>query len=671
MGAAQFVITPYFAALSLLVLVLAVYFPGLDGFLVFDDVGALAKNPTLHWQHLGWSEWVGAVSSGAGGGPLGRPISMWSFGLNYYLGGDHPLPGLKLTNIVLHAVCGLLVYLLAGRLLPYWWRDTQPQGLIRWLAGGVALLWVLHPLHVSTVLYTVQRMTVLSALFTLVGLLAFVHGREQLIVGRRQGVWWIAATLLAGGLAVLSKESGALLGHLELVVELLFFRLSVAPCIEPWTKRFTIVAVALPVVLVTGYLVYLSVFPLPRYEFRDFNLTQRLMTEARVLWFYVALLLVPDHGYMGLYHDDVIVSRGLLQPWTTLVAVVAWFGLLVASVYAWRKRLILPLVFALWWFLVGHLLESTVVPLELVFEHRNYLPSVGVVMALAFYLAAWLHWAVRWEKTLPVDEMFMDCQPPSERHVGGLPLLPPLGVVVVVGVLWITEVHTRVAEWSAPRLFFSHLLLSHPDSPTAWGDAGAFMEQAGDLSSAATNYRKAASLNEREAGYAVTAVYLLMASGQHYEIELGMAEQRLSRYPLSATTILSLMDFVDHAQQNNLYQSVAIRLLRLAVANPVWFKSDLRGLAYYRLGHCEYRAGHPEVALSDWEQASDLVREHTVEWRGLMLDLVHYYLAHGMPEKARSALAEVAASGLAGVDSEQQRLFADATRTLSSEVVHP
>ncbi|CAK0773521.1 protein O-mannosyl-transferase [Gammaproteobacteria bacterium] len=653
--------TEVIASILFVAVVGVVYFPGIGGFFVLDDLMNIVNNTSIHWQHLGWSELMAAASSGMAG-PLGRPIAMVSFGVNYYFGGESSLPGLKLTNIALHAICGLLVYFLTKRLLPYW-RQERPTVLapIHWLAWVVALFWVLHPLQVSTVLYTVQRMTVLSGLFSLAGLLAFVHGREQLIAGRENGVWWIGSTLVAGGLAVLSKESGALLGHLELVVELIFFRFAVAPQVATWRKLFSITAVMVPVVLVTGYLLYIAlVVSTSGYTFREFDLIQRLLTESRVLWFYLRLLLVPDHSYMSLHHDDFEISRGLLQPWTTLPALISWFGLGVASLYAWRKQYALPLVFGLWWFLANHLLESTVVPLELVFEHRNYLAALGIVMPMVFYFSTFIERVIRREGV---------CLATEGNVRNGWPLgLRPMGrnqslliiLALLVGMLWITEVRARVEEWVDARLFFTNLLLHHPHSPRAWAEAGGVMADLRDFPGATSGYRKAAALDGREPGYLVSAVHFLMASKGEYGTDLELTEQSLSQYPLTPVTVLSLIGLGNAGLQfdENQREGV-IKLLQTAVLNPQWLRSDLRGGCYYQLGNLKYYNGHQDEALQDWESAASLMRENGVEWRRLMLDLMDVYLTRGMQEKARQALAEIEIRATRDdIDSEQKQRLA-------------
>jgi protein O-mannosyl-transferase len=120
------------------------------------------------------------------------------------------------------------------------------------------------------------------------------------------------------------------------------------------------------------------------YSVRNFTLAERLMTEARVLWFYVGQLLIPAPGSFALFHDDITISRGLLGPPETLLAIIA---LAAVTVLAFRRRARNPLfAFAVFWFLASHALESTAFPLEIAYEHRNYIASFGVFLWLVALL---------------------------------------------------------------------------------------------------------------------------------------------------------------------------------------------------------------------------------------------------------------------------------------------
>ena len=120
------------------------------------------------------------------------------------------------------------------------------------------------------------------------------------------------------------------------------------------------------------------------YDLRAFSLYERLLTEARVIWMYLGLIFVPHQEVFALHHDDIIISSGILNPWTTLPSLIGLGGLVWM---AWWTRIRLPIMaFAIAWFLIGHSLESTVFPLEIAYEHRNYVALFGILL---LSIAAW------------------------------------------------------------------------------------------------------------------------------------------------------------------------------------------------------------------------------------------------------------------------------------------
>ena len=380
----------------LLVLVAALYTPGLGGPFFFDDGPALTGNPFLRIDGGQFDDWRTASLSSRSG-PSGRPLAMLSFAGNYIAaGGMHAVP-VKLMNLLLHLACGVLVFLFARDIL----RRAMTGGDAQ-TADGAALLaaalWLLAPLQVSTVLYAVQRMTVLATLFALAGLVLFVRRRERwaqhgAATGEiiATGLWLALLALLA----LLCKETGVLLLWLLAVLEVSLYR----GC---WAGRERRALAWLGWAALLAPLLLLAVWWTPEtlaagYARRDFTLQERVLTQLRLLWHYLGWMVWPDIGAMGFQHDDIPLSQGWLRPATTLVAALAWLAALALALL-WRRRAPL-LLFALLFYLVGHVLESSFWPLEMVYEHRNYLPSVGVFVLLAALLTCAIG-AIRSSRTL-------------------------------------------------------------------------------------------------------------------------------------------------------------------------------------------------------------------------------------------------------------------------------
>lgn len=379
----------------LLALTFACYAPGLHGGFVFDDDVNILGNDRLRIGSLDWQElWAAAWSGDAG--PLGRPVALLTFALNLYFGGPAPY-AFKLVNVLIHLANVLLIGATAQALYDAFVQRRWPQAttstIDKWAGWMVAALWALHPINLTSVLYVVQRMTSLSALFGLVGLLIFV--RYRAMTWQRQDlshpVW---KAVLAGFsiavlvlLSALTKESGLLFAPLMLCIEYSIFGFMYQG------RRLRLLSFdlqRLTTILVCVGVVYIAVFKLPAmlgpsaFNNRDFTLTERALTESRVLFYYLRMIVFPRNAELSLYHDDFEISSSLWSPVSTALSVA---GLAAICIAAWLFRRKAPeLWFALGWFLTAHAMESTVFPLELVHEHRNYFATFGLFLLVPLYL---------------------------------------------------------------------------------------------------------------------------------------------------------------------------------------------------------------------------------------------------------------------------------------------
>lgn len=373
----------------LIVLVAACYSPGLHGGFVFDDDVNILQNESLRVTSLEWQGlWSAALSGHAG--PLGRPIALASFALNLLWGGTNPFY-FKLVNLVIHVANALLIGALAQSLcVALQAHDAARQrgdAFLQWSGWIVASLWALHPINLTGVLYVVQRMTSMSTFFGLTALLIFVRYREKthetIDVGRpglRVALTGLVVLLLIA-LSALSKESGLLFGPLLIWIEYFAFDFRFNG------RRITVHGLdlrSLASLLICIGCIYLVLFKIPpmvlpaAFANRDFGLRERVLTETRVIFYYLRLILLPSNSELSLYHDDFTISRSLWDPVTTAFSAA---GLLVVSGLAVALRKSFPaLLFGWGWFLIAHALESTVFPLELVYEHRNYFATVGIFM---------------------------------------------------------------------------------------------------------------------------------------------------------------------------------------------------------------------------------------------------------------------------------------------------
>lgn len=450
-----------------LVLALAalVYQPGLSGDLVLDDHPNLAPVQAVASGDLAWQDYVFDPK------PVwpGRPLAKVSFLANWAVS-DGDVWWLKYTNLALHLLCGTLVFWLAGRLFQT--AGVRLAGGPWWAALWAAAAWLLAPLLVSTVLYAVQRMAQLAALFVLAGLLAYVIGRQQLVDRPRRGFALIGLALAVfWPLAVLSKQNGALLPLLALLVELFFFAGTAAPAAR--AARWLLVAVtAAPTLALAAKTALDPAWIAAGYTHRPFDLGERLLTQGRALFSYAAnTLLLPGGRALGLYHDDYPKSAGLLAPPSTVLSWAAWLAL-AALAWRLRRRRLGLVLFGPVFFLAAHLVESTVFPLELYFEHRNYLPGVGLFLALALG-ATWLASRLR-----------------------ALPRRLLLAALVAVPLGYAALTHQRVLVWQSWERMLLVAEQTHPRSARVHAGLASLYINRRELSRAFAHLERAQALGD-------------------------------------------------------------------------------------------------------------------------------------------------------------------------------
>lgn len=363
------------SALCVGVVALTIYWPGLHGAFFFDDGASILTASGVRLTSLTVEALREAWFSG-GAGPLGRPISQITFAINHYFAGFDPFT-FKATNLAIHLVCGGLVFKLTHQVLahekPIIASMHKDESLVA--SAVVATLWLLHPIQLLPVLHVVQRMTSLSALFLLAGLVLHIQGRGRTdhlgtaMVACAWGLFW--------PLSVLSKETGLLFPAFVLSWELVLHRWATGR-LDVFARLLLGAAILATIVVVAYMFSAHSQWIWSGYDLRPFGLIERMLTEGRVLWFYLGLIAVPRLSEFGLHHDDIAVSKDLLTP---LITGAAMSGIVGLVLIAWLARRRSPLIsFGIVWFLIGHMMESTVLPLEIAHEHRNYLPLFGVLM---------------------------------------------------------------------------------------------------------------------------------------------------------------------------------------------------------------------------------------------------------------------------------------------------
>lgn len=373
---------PIFIIVLFIVLGVVIYSPALKGPFVFDDIPNIKLNPSVHMEELGTQAfWDAALKSPA----RNRIVSNLSFAFNYYFVGLDSTK-FRIVNIIIHIAAGFFLFVLIKETL-----NTPSLAVTyskKWTMPLIAsLLWFVHPIQTQSVAYIVQRMNSLSAMFYILSLLGFAKGR--IAKGKYLKSIWFFMSIAAGVLALCSKEIAATLPLLIFLYEWYFFRDAKGDFIKKHMSHF---------IMVVFMLIFISVLyfrgnPIgvleSGYEYRGFSVFDRIFTELRVVAYYVCLLLFPHPSRLNLDHN-FILSKSLFNPITTLISL---FFILASILWALRIRKKFQLIsFCIIAYFINLAIESSIIPLEIIFEHRNYLPSMflllGIVALVEKYLSS-------------------------------------------------------------------------------------------------------------------------------------------------------------------------------------------------------------------------------------------------------------------------------------------
>jgi tetratricopeptide (TPR) repeat protein len=215
---------------------------------------------------------------------------------------------------------------------------------------------------------------------------------------------------------------------------------------------------------------------------RPFTLGERLLTQARVVSSYLVHIFVPRLRDLGIFHDDYLISRGLLTPPSTLMSIA--FLSLLAAIGFWLRGRSPAISFGILWFFAGHLLEGTVLPLELYFEHRNHLPSLGPLLALC-YIGYRL----------------------AVRHP---PLRKPLSAAAGVYLLTLASLTGYNASiWADEGELFSISVAEHPGSVRAGLELSAYLFRKGEVGKAIEQLERLQRIYPHDASLDLASIYYL------------------------------------------------------------------------------------------------------------------------------------------------------------------
>ncbi len=366
-----------FTFISLLIILLAIYSNSFYGEWHFDDYANIVNNPYVQIKSFSWTEIKHCVF-GIFQDRLLRPLSYFSFALNYKFGGMDVF-WFHVVNFIIHYLAAVFLFLFIYNTL----KLPLIRGKYSLIAYPVALLstffWALNPVHITSITYVVQRMASMMGLFYIMSMYFYLKGRTA--QNSISSISFFILSLIAGFASVLTKENAVMLPVSILLFDLFLIQGATKKNIKIFSK---ILFLPLLLILIIG-LIYTGGFSnaFGGYEIRDFSMMQRILTEPRVILFYLSLLFYSISSRLTLLYD-IEISRSLFQPWTTIPSILFILLIIGFAFYMARKR---PLIsFCIIFYFLNHLIEGSVFSLELIYEHRNYLPSMLLFVPLAEFI---------------------------------------------------------------------------------------------------------------------------------------------------------------------------------------------------------------------------------------------------------------------------------------------
>ena len=575
-----------------------IYSNALEASFYFDDIPTIKDNVNIRVTRLTEIGNAGFKSSST------RPIAFISFALNYYFHQYNP-KSYHVVNIIIHILTGILLYLFikttlsipisksSNTLIP---PSIKPASI----AFFTALIWLVNPLHIQSVTYIVQRMNSMASMFFILSLLLYAKGRmikhlqltdlqhdksskldtNTLAIKRKTAFsfqllipgLYFSGAFLSWTLALGCKQTTATLPFFIFLYDWYFFQ----DLSKDWLKRQ--LKYLLVVCVLFGFIafLYLGFSPLEKitsiagYANKEFTFAERVLTQPRVVLYYLSLLFFPHPSRLNLDYDFPL-SHSLIDPVTTLLSLCIIFGFIGLAVYTAKKERLLS--FCILWFFGNLVIESSVIPLAIIFEHRTYLPSM-LVCLLAVALG---HRYIKY------------------KWAG-------VALVCIVAAVFSLWTYQRNSIWSDPVSLWSDCVVKSPQKARPHNYLGLALDQQGRTEEAIQHYLQALRIKpDFEMAHNNLGVAL---------DKQGRTEEAVSHY-LKALQINP--DYV------NVYNNLGNALLKQSKAAEAvkHFNKALRlnpkfVIAYNSLSVALIRMGKPYEAIDHLQKALQIYPNHAV-----------------------------------------------------------
>ena len=452
---------------AILVLTFVVYIPCLDnGFTNWDDNPYVTENPLLAHPT------VQAVLTTPLEGNY-HPLTIWSLALNYRISGLDPA-SYHWLSLLLHLADTALVFL-------FIWALTGGR---LWTTVATSLFFGVHPMHVESVAWISGRKDVLYAFFYLLGMIAYLRYLE-----RRQ-ILWLGLALLAFVLSAASKPAAVVFPVTLLAIDYYRRRLFSLSMLAEKAPFFAVSLVCGLLTLKAQQSVGAVADP------HLWSPIQKLLIASYGTVMYVIKLFVPVH-LSALYPYPNMQGKGMGPEF--YLALVALAVLLPTMVYLCRRNRAVLFGVGFFFINVVLVLQFFTVGQAVMADRYTYLPYIGLLFALAWWL----------------DE---------RPALGGAPIRPLVAAgLFLLLPLSLFQTWARCDVWQNSETLWNDTIQKYPEAVPAYSGRGLVKVSRGDLAGAEADYSRAIALNPR---YRDAYINRGIAYFKMHEYEKSIADRR-------------------------------------------------------------------------------------------------------------------------------------------------
>lgn len=541
----------------------------------FDDHENIVNNTKIHLTKFHAQALNDTIYSN-GPDKMYRPVACFTFALNWYLGGLDVF-GYHLVNISIHILNSIFLYLVIVKILSIKKHNGKNFKHKYEVALLASLLWAINPVNVQAVTYIVQRMASLATLFSIIAIYFYLEFKSK------KKMISLFACLVSFLFGIFCKENAVMLPFSILLLEFVFFKKNFTK--EIFKKIPIIITCCLIVFAIAILLFDINLLGILKYENRVFTPVQRILTESRILVFYLYQIFIPNLSNLSIHHD-IFISQSIFDPISTFFSIIFILFLIGSSIAVIKKYPLLS--FAILFYFLNHIVESSIIGLELLFEHRNYLPSFFLFLPCANLVVS-------------LRDKFK-----IKSHV----LFGTIHLVILILILcYGMTTYSRNFDWKTEKSLWEDAMEKAPESSRpphnlAWSYYG----RIGDITKAMELYKKALSLNFYDK--LKKSIILGNIALIHYEKGdrnkalkyMGKAAQQNPRF-IEMKTRLAFM-LINYGE----YESAEIILEKVIKENPNDIEAIyLLGKNFYLLEEYE-NAIHEFRKILDSEKQTDIVR---------------------------------------------------------------